>query len=131
MEAHRYSPKTTAKRMFWKVGLLVVSMTLCAWAVCGQASCHQALVVVDVQERYLARCAWITVDGADLLAKVSALAERARKSNVPVVYVQNLDPDLPQASPLPTFPAAIAPRENDLVVQKDYPSGFYETDLQA
>ncbi len=68
----------------------------------------------------------------ELLAKVKSLITRARSAKMPIVYVQNSgssdDPDA-YGTPGWEIHPSIAPVEEDLVVQKQTPDAFHETNL--
>jgi len=70
--------------------------------------------------------------GNELLAKVKNLIARARSAQIPIVYVQNNggsgDPDA-YDTPGWEFHPSIAPVEGDIIVQKQTPDAFHETNL--
>ncbi len=93
-----------------------------------------ALLVIDVQEGSF------TIPGAkiggttEFLSRVSDLISSARRDGVPVVYSQFCGPaDTPMASGQPgnEIHSAVAPRDGDIVVQKDDSDAFVRSELQA
>lgn len=70
---------------------------------------------------------------SDLLSRVSRLIARARAVGAPVVYVQHCGPqgtvDQPGMPGWDIHPA-VAPLEDDAVIQKRHPDAFQDTDLQ-
>ena len=91
-----------------------------------------ALLVIDVQAGNFEESAPV-YGGSDLRAKISGLIARARAAGVPVVYVQHCGPE--DAIDQPGTPGweihpAIAPEEDDVVVQKSHPDAFQDTNLQ-
>jgi len=92
-----------------------------------------ALLVVDAQTGNFEGPEPI-YQAAQLLAKLGSLVEQARASQIPIVYIQHGggpgavdEPGTPGWEIHPT----IAPRPEDIIVQKRYPDAFQETALQA
>jgi nicotinamidase-related amidase len=88
-----------------------------------------ALIIVDVQNRVLGKKG-DTYQGEKLLSNLEHLIEKARKANVPVIYVQHNESG--QLEPN-TFEWQIhdrlAPKEDDIKIQKHHPSSFHDTSL--
>jgi aminoglycoside 6'-N-acetyltransferase len=94
-----------------------------------------ALVIIDVQNAFFDETAGVYAYRAEeFLAKFSELISRARKSSVPVVYVQH---DGAEGTPFEpgtlgwAIPDTISPREDELIVHKPTPDAFYRTTLEA
>jgi nicotinamidase-related amidase len=85
-----------------------------------------ALVVIDVQTDVMQE-AW---DRDGVIGRISTLIDRARGENVPVIYVQHHDDYMEQESIGWQFVEEIAPRPGDVVIAKQYPDSFEETDLE-
>jgi nicotinamidase-related amidase len=90
-----------------------------------------ALLVIDVQQGLIDEGAY---KADSLLANLNSLTARARNAHVPVIYVQH-DAGDPRDSLHPTNPGheivqSIAPRQGELVLNKNTPSAFESTPLQ-
>jgi nicotinamidase-related amidase len=70
--------------------------------------------------------------GENLLANVQRLIARARRAGVPIFYVQNTggtgDPD-EGGTPGWKIHPTIAPKEGDVVIEKETPDAFHQTTL--
>ncbi|MDH5437645.1 MAG: cysteine hydrolase [Candidatus Bathyarchaeota archaeon] len=90
-----------------------------------------ALLIVDMQVGNFSEPAPI-YKGDELLAKVKNLITRARCAQIPIFYVQNNggsgDPDA-YGTPGWEIHPSISPVEGDVVVQKQAPDAFHETNL--
>jgi len=90
-----------------------------------------ALLIIDMQLGNFSEPDPI-YKGDELLAKVKRLIAKARFAQTPIVYVQNNgssgDPD-EYGTPGWEFHPSIAPVEGDMVVQKQTPDAFHETNL--
>ena len=86
-----------------------------------------ALVVVDVQVGVM-REAW---DASRVVGNVSRAVERARAENVPVIWVQHTDDDLPKESPQWQWVPELVPAEGEPRVHKQFNSSFEQTSLQS
>jgi len=97
------------------------------------ASCSTALLIIDVQELFLTWGNWDTSTGGDLLAAVANVLALARSAGVPVIYIQDfsiLDVEAVDEGLL-GFPAAIGPREGDLVFPKGQADAFTTPEFEA
>lgn len=87
---------------------------------------HSALLVVDVQN--------LVVDGAyrrdTVVANIAALVERARREDVPVVWVQHSDDDLARGSHGWQIVPELSPGEDEASVEKHYGDSFEDTGLE-
>jgi nicotinamidase-related amidase len=91
-----------------------------------------ALLVIDVQLCNFEESPPVH-RGSDLLSKIGALVAQARAVGVPIIYVQHCGSegaiDQPGTPGWEIHPA-IAPTEDDTVVQKSHPDAFQDTSLQ-
>lgn len=87
---------------------------------------NSALLVVDVQNG--------VVDGAHardaVVANVAALVERARQSEVPVVWVQHSDDGLERGSEEWEIVPELSPTDAEPLVEKSYGDSFEDTNLE-
>jgi nicotinamidase-related amidase len=86
-----------------------------------------ALVVVDVQVGVM-REAW---DAARVIENVARAVERARAENVPVIWVQHTDQDLPKDSPQWQWVPELLPADGEPRIHKQFNSSFEQTSLQS
>ena len=87
---------------------------------------NTALLVIDVQNG--------VVDGAHdrdgVVARSASLVERARDADVPVIWVQHTDEDLPEGSEAWQYVPELAPAQDEPLVPKSYGDSFEDTDLE-
>ncbi len=90
-----------------------------------------ALLVIDVQAA-LFDSNPPPADGAAVIARINALAERARAARVPVVYIQHERDGTPLAHGSPGWALApgLQPAEADVRVRKSTPDSFLNTRLE-
>jgi nicotinamidase-related amidase len=93
-----------------------------------------ALLIIDVQKAFFdKKTRDYAYRGEELLSTINKVASKARKSGVPVIYIQHDgdkgDPLEPGAPGWPIHPA-IAPKEGELVIHKPTPDSFYKTTLE-
>jgi nicotinamidase-related amidase len=88
---------------------------------------NTALLVVDVQNG--------TVAGAprrdEVVTNVAGLIDRARREQVPVVWVQHCDEGLVPGSEPWAIVAELSPSDNEPLIEKHYGDSFEATDLEA
>jgi nicotinamidase-related amidase len=88
---------------------------------------NTALLVIDVQNG--------VVEGAHerdaVVANVGSLVEKARREQVPVVWVQHSDEELAQGSDAWRIVPELTPGEAEPLVAKAYGDSFEDTDLEA
>lgn len=88
---------------------------------------NTALLVVDVQNG--------VVKGAHqrdaVVANVASLVERARRKQVPVVWVRHSDEGLPSASDEWQIVPELSPGDAEPLVEKSYGDSFEETTLES
>jgi nicotinamidase-related amidase len=86
-----------------------------------------ALLVIDVQNA--------VVDGAHerdmVVANVASLVERAREQQVPVVWVQHSDDDMPKGTDGWRIVPELFPMGAEPIVEKCYGDSFEDTDLES
>lgn len=107
-----------------------------------------ALIIIDVVMAYLAPSSPLYAGVEQALAANVRLAAAARQAGIPVVFTNvtyqrgGLDggtffrkvPALrlfEEGSPLGAFATELQPRENELVISKQYPSAFFGTSLAS
>jgi len=89
-----------------------------------------ALLVIDVQRGVVAD-GW---DREGVLQRIAALIDHARAIDVPVIYIQHEDPTYPpmvRGGDDWLICREVAPRDGEIVIAKQYPDAFAETDLPA
>ena len=85
-----------------------------------------ALVVIDVQNDVM-KAAW---DRDGVVARIATLIDRARNEDVPVIFVQHEDEEMQPGTDGWQYVQEIAPREDDIVIAKQYPDSFADTVLE-
>jgi nicotinamidase-related amidase len=88
-----------------------------------------ALVIIDVQMGMFDEDEPVH-NGEQLLQTLSGLIGRARRANVPVVYIQHNDSQFVEGKAAWPIHPSIAPLAGELVVQKHTPDSFHETNLR-
>jgi nicotinamidase-related amidase len=88
---------------------------------------NTALLVVDVQQG--------VVEGAHerdaVVANVGSLVEKARREEIPVVWVQHYDDDLARGSDEWRIVPELTPTEDEPLVEKSYGDSFEDTNLET
>ncbi|EFF73397.1 cysteine hydrolase family protein [Achromobacter piechaudii] len=89
-----------------------------------------ALIIIDVQ-RALFETQPAPADADAVLDRINELADRARRSGAPVIYVQHESPggDLAHGQPGWELDLRLRPASTDLRVRKTTPDSFLRTDL--
>ncbi|MCU1602447.1 MAG: isochorismatase [Frankiales bacterium] len=85
-----------------------------------------ALLVIDVQVGVVAEA----LDRDAVVTNIAGLVERARASDVPVVWVQHSDDGLLEGSPQWEYVPELAIGDGEAVVHKRWGDAFEETDLE-
>jgi len=85
------------------------------------------LVVVDVQVGVM-RDAW---DAQRVIENISTAVERARSAEVPVVWVQHSNSEMPEGSPQWQWVPELKPAGSETLIHKKYNSSFEKTSLDA
>lgn len=89
---------------------------------------HSALLVIDVQNGVVERA----VHRDETVATIAGLVDRARREDVPVVWVQHSDDEhLAEGSDAWQYVADLKPGSGEAVVAKRYGDAFEDTDLEA
>ena len=87
---------------------------------------NTALLVIDVQNG--------VVDGAHdrdgVVTRIESLVERARHADVPVIWVQHIDEDLPEGSEAWQYVPELTRHDDEPLVPKRYGDSFEDTDLE-
>jgi nicotinamidase-related amidase len=88
---------------------------------------NTALLVVDVQKGVVAEAH----ERDAVVANVGALVEKARREQVPVVWVQHSDDQLVRGSDEWRITPELAPDETEPLVEKNYGDSFEDTNLET
>jgi nicotinamidase-related amidase len=88
---------------------------------------NTALIVIDMQRGVVGQA--YEVDR--VVANINALVDKARAENVPVIWVQHAEDDMPPGSEGWHYVAELEPNEAEPLVHKRYGDSFEETDLEA
>ncbi len=88
---------------------------------------NTALVVIDMQRGVVAEA--FEVDR--VVANINTLVDKARAEQVPVIWVQHSDDDLPAGSEAWEYIDDLARGDDEPLVHKHYGDSFDETDLEA
>jgi nicotinamidase-related amidase len=88
---------------------------------------NTALLVVDVQNGVVAGAH----DRDAVVANVGSLVEKARREQVPVVWVQHSDDGLARGSTEWRIVSELEPDESEPLVEKNYGDSFEDTTLEA
>ncbi|MGO4385010.1 cysteine hydrolase family protein [Specibacter sp. RAF43] len=86
-----------------------------------------ALLVIDLQNDVVAEC----FDRDGVLARTATLIARARRAQVPVIFIQHEDSTLPRGSSGWELVGALAARPGDVLIPKTYRDAFAGTRLAA
>jgi nicotinamidase-related amidase len=88
---------------------------------------NTALLVIDVQNGVVAAAH----DRDDVIANIHRLVEKARAEQVPVVWVQHSDEEMPPDSDGWQYVPELELGEAEPIVHKTYGDAFEDTDLEA
>jgi isochorismate hydrolase len=88
---------------------------------------NTALLVIDVQNGVVGNA----YERERVVENIRSLVERARVDDVPVVWVQHSDDNLPRDSDAWQYVPELVSRADEPVVHKTYADSFEETDLEA
>lgn len=86
-----------------------------------------ALVVVDVQHEIIDPL----YKRDEVVATIAGLVDRARDAQIPVVWIQHSDGDMPVGSPQWAYVPELTLHEDEPLVHKVHPDAFEATDLEA
>jgi nicotinamidase-related amidase len=88
---------------------------------------HTALLVIDVQNGVVGDA----YERDRVVANIATLVDKARSRDVPVVWVQHSDEELPKGSEAWEYVAELQRLDTEPVVHKTYGDSFEATDLEA
>ncbi|MFD8258322.1 isochorismatase family protein [Streptomyces griseoluteus] len=88
---------------------------------------NTALLVVDVQNGVVADAH----DRDQVIARISSLIDRARTADVPVIWIQHSDEDLPPDSSPWEYVPELKRHDDEPVVHKNYGDSFEATNLES
>jgi len=88
-----------------------------------------ALLVIDVQMFGFDETN-LVYESDQLISKIGTLITQAREARVPVVYVQHSEPEELVGSPAWEIHPVIAPGTGEVIIQKQHPDSFQDTNLQ-
>ncbi|HEX2783745.1 MAG TPA: isochorismatase family protein [Ilumatobacteraceae bacterium] len=88
---------------------------------------NTALLVVDVQNDVVAK----THHRNEVIANINTLVEKARSQQVPVIWVQHSDDDVPEGTDGWQYVPELRRLESEPVVHKHYGDSFEDTILEA
>ena len=95
----------------------------------------QAVVVVDFQNDYLTSGSWPLVGIDAAVRKAARVVEDARSKGIPVIHIRHESsegaPFFVKGSQGAEIIPAMAPRNGEQVVVKNFPNAFRDTDLKA
>jgi nicotinamidase-related amidase len=86
-----------------------------------------ALLVIDVQNGVVQ----MAHQRDHVIANIACLVDKARRENVPVVWVQHASENLPKGSPEWHIVEALSPAPDEPLVEKRYADAFEDTDLET
>ena len=87
---------------------------------------NTALLVIDVQNGVMANA----LNRDEVIANINTLLDRARAEDIPVLWVQHSDDDLPRDSESWQYVPELVRRDSEPLVHKNYGDSFEETDLE-
>ena len=88
---------------------------------------NTAVLVIDVQND-------VVVAGHDrdsIVANIAEVVDRARDADVPVVWIQHDDDDLPAETPGWEIVPELTPQPDEVIVRKNFRDSFQSTPLDA
>jgi nicotinamidase-related amidase len=88
---------------------------------------NTALLVVDVQNDVVAN----TFHRDEVIANINTLVDKARAQQVPVIWVQHADDNLPQGSDGWQYVSELQRLDSEPLVHKTYGDSFEDTILEA
>ena len=88
---------------------------------------NSALLVIDVQVDVMSD----THERDEVVARIVSLVDRAREKDVPVLWIQHNDAELPRSSPGWDLVEELEPRPDERRIHKSYNDAFEETSLDS
>lgn len=93
---------------------------------------NTAILIIDVQKGMFDYGG--PHESKQLIDKIYNVLEKARKNNMPIIYIQHYDNDenhpLHKSKDGFNIHTKVVPQNNDLVIEKNTPDSFYKTALQ-
>jgi nicotinamidase-related amidase len=86
---------------------------------------NTALIVIDVQNGVV-HDAW---NRAEVIANINSLVNKARSADIPVIWVQHSEEEMPIGSENWQIVSELSPLESEPHIRKEYGSSFEATDL--
>lgn len=87
---------------------------------------NTALLIIDVQNAVVAR----TPNRGQVVENINTLLDSARAQNVPVIWIQHSDEDLPRGSQDWQYVPELVRRDPEPLVHKAYGDSFEDTELE-
>src|SRR6187401_2940222 len=87
---------------------------------------NTALLIIDVQNGVVAG----THNRDEMIANINTLVDKARSEDVPVVWVQHQDDNLPRSSEQWEYVPELARDDAEPLVHKSYGDSFEDTNLE-
>ncbi|MBY9078485.1 cysteine hydrolase [Paenibacillus sp. HN-1] len=93
----------------------------------------KALIVIDVQEGMFCEPGMKLYDEEGVMNRIQAVLERARRSGIPVIYIQHTEDEGEYLRGTPTWEisARIKPQPGEAIIEKSTWDAFHKTCLQA
>jgi len=88
---------------------------------------NTALLVIDVQVGVVAEAH----RRDDVVSNIRTLVERARRQDVPVIWVQHFDESLPRDSEASELVPELDPGDAEPLIEKSFGDAFEDTELEA
>ena len=88
-----------------------------------------ALLIIDVQ-MFGFESANPVYESDQLILKIGNLITQARVARIPVIYVQHSEPEEAVGTPPWEIHSAITPGAGEVIIQKQHPDSFQDTNLQ-
>ena len=88
---------------------------------------NTALLVIDVQKGVVADAH----QRDEVIGNISTLVDKARAEDVPVVWIQHSDDEMPQGSDQWQYVDELQRAESEPLVHKQYGDSFEDTDLES
>ncbi|MEV8045640.1 isochorismatase family protein [Streptomyces griseoluteus] len=88
---------------------------------------NTALLVIDVQNGVMAEAH----DRDQVIAHISSLIDKARTAEVPVIWIQHSDEDMPQGSTSWEYVPELKRHDDEPLVHKNYGDSFEATNLRS
>lgn len=87
----------------------------------------QALIVVDVQVGVVG-AAW---ERERVVTNIARTVEKARQKDIPIIWVQHSEEELPHGSPAWQWVPELQPADDEIRIDKNFNSSFEQTNLEA